>query len=175
MIKQDIRELCNTSLKEIFDTEDKERIPVTKDELYSLLSFYDLTWKDHRKAVEQSLENYNVQIRDKSERLPRYVIDRIQVRGYLLWKIRNDWEAPNLENSDIADFELKKAQATELKFEINNRKIYKRKSKASNITITKIDNLEIKKYNYSIDHHVTYYRRIYNRFVLSLVYLLNLI
>lgn len=189
----------------IFDVENIDRVPITKDELYLLLSFYNLTIKTHSVSIEECLENHNIPIRDKSGRLPRYTIDNKQVRSYLLWKIHSDWEPSNLE--DITNV----TKVLELKSTINNRKTIrvilkkkkvvkttkanssdgiksktkntsKRKSKSPNISkLNKVDELKtqnfvlIEKCDYSIDRYVPYKIRIYNHIILILLEFLSMV
>src|ERR1700749_4186403 len=99
-------------LQKIFYIKNPEIVPVRKEELYLFLSFYNVNEQDHGVMIEKCLEDYGIQIRDKSGRLPRYTINGKQVRCYPLWKIHYYWKPPSL--TDVDD-------VLKLKYKINNR------------------------------------------------------
>lgn len=112
-------------LEEIFDVDTKPSSPVTKEELYLLVSLFDLNQKDHHKGIEQFFQANNIELRDESgRRLPKYKVGKEWKRGYLLWKINDDWDPMMVTNTkNFNDFEERRNRARRLKMEINNRSV----------------------------------------------------
>lgn len=109
-------------IEEVFDTSTAPTVPVTKNELYRLLSYYNITLKEHNNAVENYFKSHALKIREGGG-LPIIKINGNRLRGYKLWKIHPDWEPfiNPTSSKDRNQREEMKFEAIKLRDEINSR------------------------------------------------------
>ncbi|HNK90295.1 MAG TPA: VapE family protein [Chitinophagales bacterium] len=80
-------------LEEMIDFQKEPEIPITKDELYTLLSCYDIKQEKHHIQIDNYLKNQGITVREKqSGGLPVHKIDGQAKRSYKIPRLRADWK-----------------------------------------------------------------------------------